>query len=360
MQDPFDPGVYLAYLRSRWRLPAVALALAICASLAFTSLATRRYTARVSLLIEPPASSDPRAAMAVSPIYLESLRTYESFASSDALFAEAARKFDLRGQTSGRRPLEDLKRQVLGVSVPRNTKILEISITLPDARKAHELASYLAGQTVELNRSATSSVDREFVAAAELEEQQAVTRFQAEEAAFEAARKRTPTPQALDADLAQLRERRGQVERLALLNALAASDGDGPGKERAAADAATLREQQRSLEAEVAVKQKLLAERAAEIDRLAAEYNAAREARLQAERRRRDAQSMSGHRSERISLLDPGFVPERPSSPSLPLNLLVAAALALVASMVWLTARFGFEAGRAKPALRLPRVVGKP
>ena len=215
-------------------------------------------------------------------------------------------------------------------------------------------------QTVELNRNSSSSADREFVAAAEIEQQQAAAQFRAAETALDDARRRIPTPQALDGDLAQLREHRAQVQRLALMNTLAVSDPDGRGKERAATDAAMLREQQRSLEAEMAVKQKLLAERAAEIDRLAAEYNAAREARLQSERRRRDAQGMAGQRSERISLLDPGFVPERPSSPSLPLNLLVAVALALMASMVWLTAQFGFEARQVKPALRLPRVVGKP
>lgn len=348
MQDPFDPGLFLAYLRSRWRLPAAALALAVCGSLALSSLATRRYTARVALLIEPPVASDPRAAMAVSPIYLESLKTYERFASSDALFAEAARRFDLR-----ERPLENLKRKVLRVGVPRNTKILEISVTLPDAKKAHELASYLAAQTVELNRSAASSADREIVAAAERELRQAAERFQAAEAAIEEARKRAPTPQALDADLTQLRERRGQIHRLALMNSLSSP-------ERAEAEAATLTEQQRAIEAEITVKQKLLAERSAEIDRLAAEHQAARDTRLEAARRLRDAEGMRGHRSERIGLIDPGFVPERPSSPNVPLNLLVAAALALMGSLVWLTARFGLGARQAKPALKLPRVVGKP
>jgi uncharacterized protein involved in exopolysaccharide biosynthesis len=356
MQDPFDPGLYFAYLRSRWRLPAAALALAVCASLAFTSLQPRRYTARVSLLIEPPASSEPRAALAVSPIYLESLRTYEHFASSDALFAQAAAKFDLQGNLPDRPPLETLKRRVLRVTIPRNTKILEISVTLPDARRAHALASYLAEHTVELNRSTSRSADEEFVSAAALEQEHAAERFRSAEAQLQSARRRAPTPQALDADLAHLRETRAQIQRLALMNDLSAADAERYGK---VSGAGALRERERSIDAEIAAKQQLLADRSAEIDRLGAEYAAAREALLQAEKRRRDTQGMAGHRSERIALLDPGFVPERPSAPSLPLNLLLAVAFASMASLVWLTASFALRAPGAKPALRLPRVVGK-
>ena len=52
---------------------------------------TPQYTATARIVIDPPAGTDLRAAMAVSPIYLESLRTYEQFASSDSLFQKAAR-----------------------------------------------------------------------------------------------------------------------------------------------------------------------------------------------------------------------------------------------------------------------------
>ena len=60
------------------------------------SLQPRQYTATARIVIEPPAGTDLRSAMAVSPIYLESLKTYEQFASGDSLFQKAIEQFDLR------------------------------------------------------------------------------------------------------------------------------------------------------------------------------------------------------------------------------------------------------------------------
>ena len=93
MPDTFDGYGYIRHLRARWRLPAVALFVALAASLTISLLLPTKYTATVSLVIEPPAGIDPRVATAVSPIYLESLRTYEHFASSDQLFAQAVDRF---------------------------------------------------------------------------------------------------------------------------------------------------------------------------------------------------------------------------------------------------------------------------
>src|SRR6478672_6435128 len=83
-------------LRSRWRLVAIVCALAAAVSLAASLLMTARYTATCRILVDPPAGSDPRVSTAVSPIYLESLRTYEAFAASDDLFLQASKKFGLR------------------------------------------------------------------------------------------------------------------------------------------------------------------------------------------------------------------------------------------------------------------------
>src|SRR5215813_7517293 len=159
MPDPLDGQLYLEHIRRRWRLPALLLVAALGASLVLSLLQTRRYTAKISLVIEPPASSDPRAAMAVSPIYLESLRTYEHYAASDHLFEQAAQKFGLRGKGRRGPTMESLKRSVLHVSVARNTKILEIAATLSDPAKAYALATYIAEQTVTLSRTTSRTTD---------------------------------------------------------------------------------------------------------------------------------------------------------------------------------------------------------
>jgi len=113
--------------------------LAVAGSLAME----RQYTAVTQIVIEPPAGSDLRAAMTVSPIYLESLKTYEYFAAGDQLFQKAASQFNLRAHF-GARPIESIKHRVLRVGIVRNTRILEIAVTLPDAAKALALARYLA------------------------------------------------------------------------------------------------------------------------------------------------------------------------------------------------------------------------
>ena len=46
--------------------------------------------------------------------------------------------------------------------------------------------------------------------------------------------------------------------------------------------------------------------------------------------RLREARGDAGYRGERLRIIDPGIVPERPSSPNLPLNLVAALLLGLV------------------------------
>src|SRR5690348_16899649 len=103
-------------LRARWRL--VALTCAVAASLAWivSAILPREYTAVTRIVIEPPAGSDPRASTTVSPIYLESLRSYEVFALSDSLFLRAIEKFGLR---RGSMPIDRLKKSVLTAEMPR-------------------------------------------------------------------------------------------------------------------------------------------------------------------------------------------------------------------------------------------------
>ena len=109
-----------------------------------------------------PAGSDPRSTMAVSPIYFESLKTYEQFAGGDSLFQKAVDQFQLRSSMAGR-PIEAVKKRVLRVGVVRNTRILEISATLPDARQAQALAKYMAESTVELSRALVNEGDQDLL-----------------------------------------------------------------------------------------------------------------------------------------------------------------------------------------------------
>ena len=106
MVETFDAFRYISYLRSRWRFIAVCCAVAVTLAIVASVTARKQYTATARVVIEPPAGTDLRSAMAVSPIYLESLKTYEQLASSDSQFQRAVQKF---GLASG--SIESLKRR---------------------------------------------------------------------------------------------------------------------------------------------------------------------------------------------------------------------------------------------------------
>ncbi len=162
---------YLDHLRLRWRVIVVACGTAVAVALVAALLTPARYTATARVIIEPPAGSDPRGATAVSPIYLESLKSYELLASGDRLFLDALDHFKMPRTKS----IEGLKRSVLKVSIARNTKVLEISATVREPAQAQALALYIAEQTVKLARSVSAETDQDLLADArkQLEEAQA-------------------------------------------------------------------------------------------------------------------------------------------------------------------------------------------
>ena len=142
--DSFDIFEYVAHLRTRWRIPVLAIVTAGAMAALITMLAPKKYTATVSILIEPPGVSDVRVATAVSPVYLESLKSYERFGASDSLFAEAVKRFGLQ-DSQGLPPLFRLKRRVLRVSKPRDTRILELSATLPNPPEGPRVVAFPRG-----------------------------------------------------------------------------------------------------------------------------------------------------------------------------------------------------------------------
>ena len=68
-----------------------------------------------------------------------------------------------------------------------------------------------------------------------------------------------------------------------------------------------------------------------------------------------DLRVSRGSRTEWLRVVDPGIVPQRPSSPNLPLMLIGAALLALFGSLLYLTISFSLTRGRRRydPPLRI-------
>ena len=262
MDESFTFFQYLDYLRLRARWIGLTCAIAVVLALVVSLLLPKYYTASVRLMIDSPAGNDVRSAMAITPIYFESLKSYEAFASSQKLFLEAVERFHVRDMEPGK-TIDQLQRSVLTVRLVPNTRILEIVCTLPNADSAHFLALHLAGQTLALSRGPSEQTDHELIVEAEK----------------------------------RLEQARAQLEQL-----YAAGDTkSGIAEARRAS---------------------------------------ARETFEEAERRLGDVRAAAGYRGERLSIIDAGVVPERPSWPNVPLNVSAAFLISLLASVVWVTLEF--------------------
>lgn len=371
MQEALDAFRYIGYARARWRFIAVSCGIAVAFALVVSLALPREFTATAKIVIEPPAGSDPRGSIAVSPIYLESLRTYEYFASSDSLFQKAVEKFGLR-RMLGRRPMESLKKRVLKVDTVRNTRIMEISATLPDPRASQALAQFIAESTVGLDRDLLSEGDRDLLRGAEQTESDARAKLEEIDRQWTQALSTEPTDDlqaAVDA-AGRLREDLQQQSVSAGLEiaddterAARASESEAAEIKRQLADAnARLNElHKRIAEAnrEAAQREKTLAARLAHRDDLSASRKAAEDSLAAADARLRAARAEAGYRGERLTVIDPGVVPERPSSPNLPLNTGAALLLGLVLPVAYLAFEMNYKDREAQSARRALRRVEK-
>jgi uncharacterized protein involved in exopolysaccharide biosynthesis len=339
---------YVDYLRLRWRLIAAASATAVVLSLTVSLLLPKRYTATASIVIEPPGGNDVRTATAVSPVYLESLRTYERFAESDTLFAGAVQHFHLASGNG--RSIESLKRQVLKVTKLRDTKILEIEATLPEPELAQQVVQFVAEETVKLSRVQSLATDREVIGEAERQAAEAHRRLdQAQHAwAANAAHEPGGSLQAqieADVDLAQ-KVRQSLIDTqsdIAQYQEKADFASDLPGLR---ARAAELEKRLAELEKGIERKSVFASQREAERQKLDVELKTSQAAKESSDARVRDLRASAGMRGERLRIIDPGIVPQRPSSPNVPLNVFAALFLTLIALVAYLTVTFSYRRRR--------------
>jgi uncharacterized protein involved in exopolysaccharide biosynthesis len=346
MTDSFDAFRYVSYMRSRWRVIAASCAIATALALGASLIQPREYTATARIVIEPPAGMDPRSAMAVSPIYLESLKTYEHFATSDSLFSKAIDRFNLRSLL-GAKPIESLKKRVLRVETIRNTRILEIAATLPDARKAQALAQFLAESTAELNRSMVTQSGEDLLKEIERQAGEIRGRLQETEARWAQLVASEPV-NGLRAAMEETAGLRASIREQVLSAELETADAVDRARQPAAhARLEQMRKQIETLDHQYAEREKSLALRMAHRDRLEGERQSAQEALAAIDTRLREARGDAGFRGERLEIVDPGIVPERPSSPNLPLNLAAAVLLGLVLPVLYLTLEMSYREQRA-------------
>lgn len=354
---------FARFALSHWRVLAISCGLCISLTAGVSFLLPKKYTATVSMLIEPPAGNDPRGSTAVSPVYLESLKTYEHFANSDSLFEQALRDLNLRALYSGV-PIENLKGKILEVTKPRDTKILQVSATLADPKRAQELARYVAGKTVAMNRALEAASLRDSISEGHIVIENALVRQQKALSARNEHLSKEPIA-GVEAELAGAVETRSRVDRdltevgeqLADTEARLKQGGgddstiDDPHRMSDSvvaykAELEILRRQRETLAHVIEVDSTLLERRKHERDILDRELQTAQSQYEAANTRNNDILASMAFRGERIEMLDPGVIPERPSSPKIALNLALALVGSLAMSFLYLLFLFSHSQHR--------------
>jgi uncharacterized protein involved in exopolysaccharide biosynthesis len=365
--DALDLFPFARFAASRWRVLALSCGLCVSLTAAISFLLPKNYTATASMLIETPAGNDPRGTTAVSPVYLESLKTYEHFANSDSLFEQAVKELNLRALYSGI-PIEKLKSEIVEVTKPRDTKILQVSATLADPQKAQRLAQYIAEKTVAMNRALDEASVRESINEGRVVVDNALTRQKNAVKAREEYLLQEPIAE-VEAELSAALETRSRVDRdltevgeqladtEARLKAGGSGDGtiDDPQRMRDSvvaykAELDVLHKQRESAAQIIDKDSTLLERRKHQRDMLDRELQIAQGQYEAASTRSNDLLASVAFRGERIEILDPGVVPERPSSPKIALNLAVAFIGSLAASLVYLLVLFSYSQQRFRAA----------
>lgn len=350
MHDSFDVFEYIDFLRARWKFAAFACGFAILSALTTGLVLPKRYTATATILIDPPAAGDPRVATAVSTVYLESLKTYEILATNDQLFMRAAERFHLREQSGA--PIELLKRRVLKVDKLRDTRALQISATLPDPRTAQTVAQFIADGTVELSRSGGREADEAMIRDAGKEAEAMKARLSEAENAWQTVASARST-EALRSQVSEDSYLKSRVEEQ-LLDEQAGFAGlnrDQQDQGRSDTNLSQARSellQRRISELTRGMEEKgaALAQQIAREQNLQAALGAARASYEAASRHLADLRGSRGTRTEWLRLADPGIIPQRPSSPNVPLILIGAVSLAFFGSLLYLTISFSLTRGR--------------
>ncbi len=358
MHDSFDVFEYIDFLHARWKFAGLACGVAIVLALAAGFLIPKRYTSTATILIDPPAGGDPRIATAVSTVYLESLKTYELVASNDQLFLRAAARFHLRDRDES--PIESLKRRVLKVDKLRDTRALQISATLPDPKTAQAVAQFIAEGAVTLSRTGGTEADEAMIQDAAQAAESAKSRLMGAETAWQKAAG-AQSAEALRSEVSDDSFLKSHVEEQLLdeQTGLAGAANDPPdqaGNQEASRARVQLLERRISeLTRTMDAKSAALAQETAREEDLQAVLTSARAAYEAAEQRLVNLRIGRGARTEWLHVVDPGIVPQRPSSPNVPLLLIGAAALALFGSWLYLTLSFSLtrERRRYNPPLRI-------
>lgn len=347
MKEPLSATEFLRLLARRWPILLSAAVSAAVLSFLGAHLLPRKYTSEALLLIETPGISDSRSSLIVSPVYLDSLRTYAMLASSDELFARAVDALGLREAGDGA-SLAEMKESAIKVEIPRNSRILAIRATLRQPEKAQALAKFLAEATVERNLEIQKKGDELRTSLANSARQAAEERMDRVDEQLRELAAKSPAA-GLEAEIEALVWNREIVrEELKFLQRrdgepLPSGSDPKTGGSPLRPHIVELRGRIERLDAEIRDKQVLLARAEAKQDALESRRQAARKVLQQADSRLLQEQALEAARGERLQIIQPGLLPDQPSHPRIALYVLAATALALLFALFAVTLQIHFS-----------------
>src|SRR5579884_3239752 len=281
-------GQRLASVFARWRFHLAVIGAAALLAAGASELLPKRYTSTATVIIDPPATSDVRVSASLNPAYLDSLRTFENFFTSNTLFIEAADRFHL--DTAGK-DIDALRRQVLKVKQQHETRILEISVTLPSAVTANQMLRFITDHSIAVSREHAIAADLDSMSNLTAERDRAREQLAAARAAWQQA-SRNDTPDSIQSAMesaitleSDIRSRESEAD--ADVKEWQVRARDGSGEDRVMAEtqarAATARRDEfarrrEQVTAEITATRQLLAERSSRLTLAAAELDEARKA----------------------------------------------------------------------------------
>ena len=242
---------------------------------------------------------------------------------------------------------------------PTSTKIVDISATLDDPRNAQRLAQYIAERTVALNRNLDDQSTQDVLeearkalanASARLEQAQqtkakviqleAIDALQSEVA--EATQLRFAVEQELGSTYTELADFRAEMKTFRQGDGLE-QQADSTLRQIEALEArvASLEAQAKTLSQTCTEKTNVLEARKQHRELVDAELHSAIVDYELAKSKLSDAQTSAAYRGERLEIMDPGIVPQSPTFPNTPFNVMIAILISLVASVGYLAVQFG-------------------
>jgi len=215
------------------------------------------------------------------------------------------------------------------------------------------VAQYLAEETVALSHGESLDADREFIDEAEKQAAASTRRLAQVQQAWTTLSVREPV-EALQGELDASVEQQGKLRQQLVEAQASSAEYQEQGKtdsqfareqfEAERARAGVLEKRLQELERSIEKLGSTIASRNAKRDALQNEVKSAETASEAAATRLRELRAAAGSRGERLRVMDPGIVPQGPSSPNVPLNVAAALLLALAGSIIYLS--FAFVLGR--------------